>query len=376
MSDELLELYIQQYISAQPLNMPVVFTWHGGEALLRPIRFYQKALDLQKRYAFGRKIENRIQTNGILLNEAWCRFFLDNKFLLGLSLDGTEEQHNRYRRLLKGGTSFTQVMRAVYLLQRFGVEFNILSTINNYNADEPLEYYHFLKGIGTKYIQFTPIVERFQQGAKRFHHCEVPYLSKNEKQRLLFNHQTVRLSPYTVLPEQWGDFLCSIFDEWVKQDVGEVFIQLFDTTLANWLGYPSGLCTLAESCGHTAILEHTGEVFSCDHFVYPSYSLGNIQDHSLKEMMNSKEQIRFGQVKKECLTKQCQECLYLFACNGECPKNRFTHSYQDQEEGHNYLCRGYYQFWEHVAPYMDFMKSCILAGKEPKLVMSEFYPKE
>ncbi len=370
MSEELLELYIKQYILAQPFDQPVVFTWHGGEALLRPIKFYERALALQERYAFGRKIENCIQTNGLLLNEAWCRFFHDNNFLVGLSLDGNEEQHNRYRQLLRGGASFAQVIRGLNLLKRFNVEFNILSTINNFNADQPLEYYRFLRGIGIKYLQFTPIVERYEIGAGHFRHSEAPYLHQNRNKTNLFEGKNVRLSPYSVRPEQWGDFLCEVFDEWVSKDVGEVFVQLFETTLANWIGYPSGLCSFAETCGHTAIIEHNGEVFSCDHFVYPRYSLGNIQDRDLKTMMNSNEQVRFGLAKKEALTNQCKECLYLFACNGECPKNRFAYS-QDNEAGHNYLCRGYYQFWEHITPQMDYMKSRLLSGKSVQPIKTE-----
>ncbi len=276
--------------------------------------------------------------------------------------------------MLRGGTSFNQVMRGLSLLQKFDVQFNILSTINSYNADEPLEYYNFLKGIGVEFIQFTPIVERFRQGAKSFQHCEAPYLNQDKRQTLLFDDRNIQLSPYSVLPEQWGDFLCTLFDEWVRQDVGKVFVQLFDTTLANWIGYPAGLCSFAETCGHTAVIEHTGEVFSCDHFVYPRYSLGNIKEQSLQSMMNSPEQLRFGLAKKECLTEQCKECLYLFACHGECPKNRFAYS-GDNEAGHNYLCKGYYQFWEHITPQMDFMKSCLLKGQSPSLVMDLFSDK-
>lgn len=241
-------------------------------------------------------------------------------------------------------------------------------TINRYNADEPLEYYHFLKGVGVEFIQFTPIVERFHKEAHRFEHQEAPYLNADKRKTLLFDGEDVRLSPYSVLPEQWGDFLCTLFDEWVRNDVGQVFVQLFDTTLANWIGYPAGLCSFAETCGHTAIIEHNGDVYSCDHFVYPRYRLGNIQSQSLQTMMMSREQLRFGRAKKEALTEQCKECLYLFACHGECPKNRFAYSLGG-EKGHNYLCKGYYQFWEHISPYMDFMKSCLLKGEPADLVI-------
>ncbi len=362
MSDDLLKLFVKQYISAQPLNQTVFFTWHGGEALLRPIKFYQKALYFQKKYAFGRKIENSIQTNGVLVNDEWCKFFRDNNFLVGISLDGTEKQHNHYRRMIKGEASFNKVMRAIRLMQKYGVAFNILSTINNYNGNSPIEYYQFLKNIGAKFIQFTPIVERCKKGQLDYTHLEVPVMNADKSQGLLSDYEDIEMATYSITPKQWGNFLCDLFDEWVRKDVGNIFVQMFDTALANWLGYPPGLCIFEETCGHAAIIEHNGDVYSCDHFVYPRYFLGNIKNKPLTLMMQSEKQGDFGLLKKEALTTQCKECIYLFACNGECPKNRFAYSNYG-EKGHNYLCSAYYQFWEHISPYMDFMKDCIMKEK-------------
>lgn len=368
MSEEVLESFVKGYISAQPADAPVLFTWHGGEALLRPKAFYQRALDLQRKYASGRHIENSLQTNGLLLTEDWCCFFRDNKFLIGISLDGNERQHDAFRRTLGGQGSFARVMRAIKMMQDIGVEFNVLSTINSHNADEPLEYYNFLKGIGVKYIQFTPIVERVNSLSAKHQHVEAPYIDLKRELRLLHEGGDVRLAPYSVKPNQWGDFLITLFDEWVRQDVGEVFIQTFDSTLAGWVGVMPGVCSLAPECGHAGVIEHNGDVFSCDHYVYPRYKLGNVQTADLGEMMASKEQRRFGEAKRTGLTAQCKTCTYLHLCHGECPKNRFARS-RDGEEGHNYLCTGYYAFWRHSAPYMRYMRQCLQLGQPPSLIM-------
>lgn len=368
MSDEVLERFVRDYIAAQPEGMPVSFTWHGGEALLRPISFYQRALDLQKRYAGGREIQNSLQTNGLLMTEAWCHFFREHNFLVGISLDGNERQHDAYRRTLGGKGSFSGVMRAIKMMQDIGVEFNILSTINSHNADEPLEYYHFLKGIGVRYIQFTPIVERIHSQSLKHQHIEAPYIDLKQELRQMHEGLDVRLAPYSIKSSQWGEFLITLFDEWVRHDVGEVFIQLFDSTLAGWVGVMPGVCTLAPECGHAGIMEYNGDVFSCDHYVYPRYRLGNVMEHNLGEMMRSPEQQRFGQAKKSGLTKQCRECRYLFLCHGECPKNRFIRS-RHGEVGHNYLCQGYYNFWKHSAPYMEFMRNCLMLEQPASLIM-------
>lgn len=354
MSDSLLEKFIEEYINSQTMPQ-VLFTWHGGETLMRPLSFYQKVMELQKKYANGRTIDNCIQTNGTLLNDEWCEFFHDNHWLVGISIDGPQEFHDEYRKNKQGKPSFMKVMQGIHLLNKHQVEWNAMAVVNDYNADYPLEFYHFFKELGCHYIQFTPIVERIHPHADGRHLAHV--LQKEEK-----------LADFSVSPEQWGNFLCTIFDEWVKNDVGEYFIQIFDATLANWMGAQPGVCTMAPTCGHAGVMEFNGDVYSCDHFVFPEFKLGNIYEKSLIEMMYSKKQIQFGQQKKNSLPNKCKECKYLFACNGECPKNRFLTT-EDGEPGLNYLCKGYYQFFDHVAPYMDFMKKELLAERPPANVM-------
>lgn len=367
MTDELLEIFVRDYILSQPLGVPITFNWHGGEALLLPEAFYRHALDLQRHYGRGREIHNTLQTNGLLMNERWATFFKDNDFLVGLSLDGTESQHDRYRRTIGGQGSFRSVMRAVELMQRIGTEFNILSTINRFNADDPLLYYHFLKGVGIRYIQFTPIVERVSRGMARYTHHSAPRMAKDPQRREELV-EGVELAPYSVLPEQWGDFLIELFDEWSREDVGEVFVQFFEATLAGWLGTTPAVCTLASECGHAGAIEHDGAVYSCDHYVYPEYRLGYIQDRPLATMMNSREQLRFGRLKREALTAQCRSCPYLHVCHGECPKNRFAFSLTG-EPGHCYLCPGYYRFFEHSAATMQRLRDLLLSGRPASDVM-------
>lgn len=353
MSDEVLERYVREYIGSQSTE-EVVFTWHGGEALLRPLSFYQKAVRLQRKYAGGHRIINTLQTNGTLLNDEWCRFFKANHFLIGISLDGERTYHDALRRTPSDKPSFDRVMRGVRLLQRHGVDFNILAVVNALNADDPEGFYSFFKSIGCHYIQFAPIVERY--------HADGRLATVGEPD------EESRLSSFSVSPEQWGDFLCGLFDAWVRDGVGEYFIQLFDATLANWMGVQPGVCTMAKYCGHAGVMEYNGDVYSCDHFVFPQYKLGNIRSSTLIEMMYSPRQQRFGRDKYDALPRQCRECPYLFACWGECPKNRFT---QDEygEPGLNYLCRGFYKFFDHVAPYMDYMRSQLEQEQPPAAIM-------
>ena len=353
MSDEVLERYVREYIGSQSTE-EVVFTWHGGEALLRPLSFYQKAVRLQRKYAGGHRIINTLQTNGTLLNDEWCRFFKSNHFLVGISLDGERTYHDALRRTPSDKPSFDRVMRGVRLLQRHGVDFNILAVVNALNADDPERFYSFFKSIGCHYIQFAPIVERY--------HADGRLATVGEPD------EESRLSSFSVTPEQWGDFLCGLFDLWVRDGVGESFIQIFDATLANWMGVQPGVCTMAKYCGHAGVMEYNGDVYSCDHFVFPQYKLGNIRSSTLIEMMYSPRQQRFGRDKYDALPRQCRECPYLFACWGECPKNRFT---QDEygEPGLNYLCRGFYKFFDHVAPYMDYMRSQLEQEQPPAAIM-------
>ena len=355
MSDELLEKFIEEYVNSQTMQ-EVLFTWHGGETLMRPLSFYRKALALQKKYAKGRQISNCLQTNGTLLTDEWCRFFHDNQWLVGISIDGPQEFHDEYRRNRQGRPSFVKVMQGINLLKKHNVEWNAMAVVNDYNADYPLEFYHFFKELDCHYIQFAPIVERIAPHADGRHLAAVDEESKEG------------LADFSITPRQWGNFLCSIFDEWVRQDVGNYYIQLFDSTLANWVGEQPGICTLAKTCGHAGVMEFNGDVYSCDHFVFPQYKLGNIYSNTLAEMMYGERQQKFGQAKYTALPAQCKKCPYLFACNGECPKNRFCKT-ADGEPGLNYLCQGYYRFFDHAAPYMDFMKRELQANRAPANVM-------
>lgn len=354
MSDELLEKFIKEYVESQ--TMPdVLFTWHGGETLMRPLAFYKKAIELQQKYARGRRIDNCIQTNGTMLNDEWCKFFHDNQWLVGVSIDGPKEFHDEYRRNRQGQPSFVKVMKGIDLLNKYQVEWNAMAVVNDFNADYPLDFYYFFKKIGCHYIQFTPIVERI------VHHADGRHLAAVEE-------GDDEMADFSITPEQWGYFTCTIFDEWVRNDVGDYYIQLFDSTLANWIGEQPGVCSLAKTCGHAGVMEYNGDVYSCDHFVFPQYKLGNIYSKTLVEMMYSERQQEFGQSKYMSLPKQCKQCPYLFACNGECPKNRFCKTI-DGESGLNYLCKGYFQFFSHVAPYMDFMKNELLNQRPPANIM-------
>ncbi|MDD2552129.1 MAG: anaerobic sulfatase-maturation protein [Dysgonamonadaceae bacterium] len=356
MSDQLLERFIKEYIESQTIPQ-IMFTWHGGETLMRPLSFYKRAVELQKQYGRGRQIDNSIQTNGTLLTDEWCAFFKENNFLVGISIDGPQDFHDEYRRNKADAPSFHKVMRGIELLKKHGVDYNCMAVVNDYNADYPLEFYQFFKDIGCEFLQFTPIVERL----KKNNSDSTSLASAKDKE--------AELAPFTVSPKQWGNFLCTIFDEWVRKDVGKIFIQIFDSTLANWVGEQPGVCTMAKTCGHAGVMEFNGDVYSCDHFVFPEYKLGNIYNEPLASMMYSDKQLKFGADKFDKLPRQCKECDVLFACYGECPKNRFSYD-KYGEWGLNYLCEGYYKYFNHVAPYMDFMKKELLAKRPPANVMN------
>ena len=356
MSDDLLERLTRDYINSQPTS-EVLFTWHGGEPLLRPLSFYRRALAMQQRYADGRRIRNCIQTNGTLLTHDWCRFLCDNDFLVGISIDGPQAEHDAYRMDKNGLPSFDGVMRGIDLLNQYGVQWNGMAVVNRQNARRPLSFYNFFRRLGCCYLQFTPVVERTVRCA------DGERLAAVEE-----DHSVARLADYSVTPEQWGTFCCTIFDEWVRRDVGHVFIQLFDATLANWVGAPPGVCTLARTCGHTAAVEWNGDLYPCDHFVFPQYHLGNVADRPLQEMMSSGRQQSFSRMKTASLSSQCRHCRYLFACNGECPRNRFCQT-DLGEPGLNYLCPGYHRFFAHVAPYMDYMAAELAAHRPPSNIM-------
>ena len=356
MSDEMLEQFTREYIEAQTMPQ-VLFTWHGGEPLMRSIDFYKKALALQKKYAHGKQIDNVIQTNGTLLTDEWCEFFAKNHWLVGISIDGPQEYHDHYRVTPAGKPSWEKVMQGISLLKKHRVEWNAMAVVNAYNAEHPLEFYHFFRDNGCQYLQFTPIVER---------------LTEHEDGRTLASLADDRefpLADASVTPQQWGNFLCTIFDDWVRHDVGKTFVEIFDCTLANWMGVLPGICAYSKECGHAGVMEHNGDVYSCDHFVFPEYKLGNIREQSLIDMLYGEKQQAFSRLKHTSLPRQCKECDMEFACHGECPKNRFEKD-KYGEPGLNYLCQGYYQYYTHVAPYMDFMKRELLAQRPPANIMN------
>ena len=355
MSDEMLEQFTREYIEAQTMNQ-VLFTWHGGEPLLRSIDFYRKALSLQQKYAGGRRIDNVIQTNGTLLTDEWCEFFAQNHWLVGISIDGPQPDHDHYRLTAAGKPSWKKVMQGIKLLKKHGVEWNAMAVVNADNANHPLEFYRFFKENGCQFLQFTPIVER---------------LTRHEDGRTLASladKDEISLSEASVAPEQWGYFLCAIFDEWVRKDVGKIFVEIFDCTLANWMGISPGICAYSKECGHAGVMEHNGDVYSCDHFVFPEYKLGNIRDHSLIDMLYGEQQQEFSRLKHSSLPRQCKECDMEFACHGECPKNRFMKD-KYGDSGLNYLCPGYYHYYQHVAPYMDYMKQELMSQRPPSNIM-------
>jgi uncharacterized protein len=354
MSDEMLDLFTEQYVLAQPGRM-VLFNWHGGEPLLLGMDFYKKALRSQARFRHSHRLDNILQTNGTLLNDEWCRFFRENHFLLGLSLDGPQHCHDRYRKNKAGEGSFTQSMKGLELLQKHGVEFNILSVVNDYNVKFPLEVYQFFKSTGAQYIQFTPVVERVDADSG-----------------MLLSAQTVdgKLTDWSVPPLEYGQFLNRIFDEWVRKDVGETFVTNFDATLAGYVGAEPNSCVWAKTCGHAAALDTNGDLYACDHYFFPEYQRGNIRSKTITEMMLSPEQLRFGNDKKNKLPKTCLCCKYLSLCNGECPKNRFLHL-PSEPNAMNYLCPGLKLFFEHTEPYMRFMANELKHERPPANIMKK-----
>ena len=356
MTDELLEHFIREYISAQ--QVPVVsFVWQGGEPSLLGIDYFKRIIELQQKHSKGKSIENSFQTNGTLLTDEWCLFFKKHNFLVGISVDGPEHIHNRHRPFNTGTPSFSKVNNGIDLLRKHKVDFNTLTVVHRDNAAFPLEIYRFLKEIGSGYIQFIPIVERKTKQ------------SRPDGLTLVGPEQIdAEVTEWSVLPEEYGNFLSTIFDAWVRNDVGRFYVQQFDAALANWIGENAGICVFSEKCGDAVVLEHNGDVYSCDHFVYPQYRLGNIQENSFYSMLKSPEQQKFGLNKLNSLPQRCIECEYRFACHGECPKHRFTLT-ADGQPGLNFLCRGYKKLFSHMHPYMQFMSEELANKRPPANVM-------
>jgi uncharacterized protein len=348
MADHVHEAYISQLLEAHHVPQ-VTVAWQGGEPTLMGLEFFRRSMELQRKYQKpGSHIQNTLQTNGILLDDVWCRFFRENGFLIGLSLDGPRELHDYYRKDKGGRGTFERVVRAARLLQKHQVEFNILCAVNSKNAAHPLDVYRFFRdALGVRYIQFIPVVERdnesgFQEG----------------------NRVTVR----SVRPDQWGRFLIEIFDEWVRRDVGKTFVLNFDGALAGWLGRAGTVCIFGPTCGLGVALEHNGDVYSCDHFVEPKHLVGNIMERPLAQLVASEQQRRFGQDKRDTLPQYCRLCEFLHICNGECPKNRFLKT-PDGRDGLNYLCPGYKAFFRHADPSMRIMADLIRNGRTADGIM-------
>ncbi|MFC1581477.1 anaerobic sulfatase-maturation protein [Candidatus Neomarinimicrobiota bacterium] len=345
MSDEILELFIKQKIEASSESI-INFTWQGGEPTLAGIDYYRKILKFQKQYSNGKKIENAIQTNGILLNDDWCEFLNRHDFLVGISVDGPQNIHDKFR-INKGGQgTFENVMHGIGLLQKHKVEFNILTCVHHYNADYPFEVYGFLKELGSRFIQFIPIVERESTENNKHH-----------------------MSDWSVGSDQYGKFLITIFDHWIKNDVGQYFVQIFDVALEAWCGLIPGLCLFTEKCGRAIVIDYNGDIYSCDHFVHKDYLIGNIQKDHLTNIVESQKQKTFGNKKLDTLPQYCIECDYQFVCCGECPKNRFINS-SNGISNLNYLCQGLKLFFKHIDPYMLFMVNELNNNRAPANVMN------
>jgi uncharacterized protein len=333
--------------------------WQGGEPTLMGLDFFKKAIAYQEKYRRpGMTFENTLQTNGTLLNDEWCEFFKANNYLIGLSLDGPRELHDANRVDKVGRPTFDRVMKGLRLLQKHGVEYNILTTVNRVNSQYPLEVYRFLRDeVKTSWIQFIPVVERI-----------------NEDGKTLYQKGT-QVSENSVLPEQFGTFLTTIFDEWVRRDVGKIFVQTFEAAVRSWLGLPTGMCFFSPTCGSGVALEHNGDLYSCDHFVEPDYLLGNIQETSMAELVGSSRQFQFGQDKLTTLPRYCQQCEVRFACHGECPKHRFTDT-PDGEPGLNYLCAGYKTFFTHIDNPLKMMVNLLRQGKDATEIMPKLAAKD
>lgn len=364
MPDLILEEYIRQYIASQG-GEEVSFAWQGGEPTLLGIDFFRHAVALQKKYGGGRRISNAFQTNGTLLDDEWGRFFRENGFLVGISIDGPPGMHDSFRVDKQQRSTFDAVKRGLNVLKTHGVEFNTLTVVNNVNVRQPLELYHFLKHVGSGFIQFIPLVERTPE--LRHHVLKMTLAEPPSADTLAEENLTV--TPWSVDAAQYGTFLTIIFDQWIRHDVGKVFVQLFDVVLGAWVGVGGGLCVFAEKCGRALAVEHNGDIYSCDHYVYPAYRLGNLMTTPLREMVDSPQQLKFGMDKSSCLPAFCRKCEFRFACNGGCPKHRFTRA-PDGEAGLNYLCPSYKLFFSHVAPYMKTMATLITNGLHADQIMS------
>lgn len=362
MSDDVLRAFIANYVSSQPT--PVVeFVWQGGEPTLLGIDFFKRVVELQKPFSGAKTITNILQTNGTLLTDEWCAFLKKHNFMVGISLDGPREVHDRYRRDKKGGGTFDSVMRGLKLLKKHNVEYNVLACVGRETAGRPLDVYRFFKDQGIEFIQFAPVVERMADS-----------LSKSMGLRLAGpavlhkGGEHAEVTPWSVLPEEYGDFLIAVYEHWVRNDVGTIFVMNFEWALNAWMGEPSPVCVHARQCGRSVVMEHNGDVYACDHCVYPQYKLGNIKMDRLSDMVKKSLQSGFGIMKEAALPRWCNECDVLGACRGGCPKHRFMTTYYD-EPGLHYLCDGYRKFFLHIRKYLRAMAILLQNGLPASQVM-------
>jgi serine-type anaerobic sulfatase-maturating enzyme len=368
MADELLEAYVEQLIEAHAGVPEVAIAWQGGEPTLMGVDFFRRSVELAEECLQpGQRATYTIQTNGTLLDEEWAAFFKDNDFLVGISIDGPRELHDTYRVNKGGKGSFDQVMRGLSFLNDAGVDWNALTTVHAANGDRGREVYRFLRDeCGARFIQFIPIIERVAEAAED---GTVPWESWRD--RPLYVQEGEVVTGRSVSPAQYGRFLVDVFEEWVRRDVGEVYVQMFDVALANWVGEPPGLCVHSETCGLALALEHTGDLYSCDHFVEPRYLLGNIKERHMLELVSSPQQTRFGLDKRDTLPQYCLDCDVRFACHGGCPKDRFIRTPYG-EPGLNYLCAGFKEFFHHVDGPMRVMGELLARNRAPAEIMERY----
>jgi uncharacterized protein len=355
MTDDTLEQYIRQHIEAQQGDH-VLFAWQGGEPTMIGLPFFRRAVALCEKYANGKRIQHALQTNGILMNSEWAAFFAAHNFLIGLSVDGPQHLHDTYRVTRSGTGTHQRVMAALSLLKSHNVAFNTLTVVGKHNAGQAREVYEFLLGAGSRHIQFIPLVERISTSDSATLNLVLP------------GESAATLAPWSVPSWQYGEFLSQIFDIWVRRDIGRVSVQMFDVALAAWTGQPPVLCVHSETCGHAFALESNGDLYNCDHFVYPEHRLGNIHQQSLRELNNSEQAMAFGLAKRDTLTPDCRRCEYRPVCHGGCPKHRFAVS-PSGHPGHNYLCAGYKHFFRHITREMEVMQDILAAGYPAESIM-------
>ena len=365
MSDAVLESFVRQYLESQPPG-EVSFAWQGGEPTLLGLEFFRRAVELQARYAGGRRVTNALQTNGVLIDDRWAEFLAEHRFLVGVSIDGPPELNDRFRRDPSGGPTTDRVLGAIGALKRAGAEFNTLTVVNRRNSERPLEVYAFLKEIGSTFLQFIPLVERIARGGSRSGGSTAPHRALAGPPGTE-GTEGAAVTPWSVEPLRYRDFLCAVFDRWVREDAGRVFVQQFEAALSARAGRGSGLCVFDERCGTALVLEHNGDLYSCDHYVYPSWRLGNILSEPLAALARSAAQAAFGDAKRDALPRQCRECAVRFACNGGCPKHRFVGS-REGDPGLNYLCPAWRGFLEHAAPMLEGIVRLLAEGRPPGMI--------